>query len=235
MAMAQPGWAANPPRLASDDPGHTIRRRGEPVVRASVRRLIVTTVAGQGVGAVRQTVVLGLCAAVGLCLTGCVSPTAEVTVTGSDVAKIDVTSTAFAHEGEIPSRYTCDGGDVSPPLAWTPGPAPTRSYALIMDDPDAPSGTWVHWVAWNIAGTTLEEAAKGAAGEPSQGTNSGKRTGYSGPCPPSSTGAHRYYFKMYALDTTLDLPTGTTKDALMQAMAGHVLTQGALMGWYKRQ
>ncbi|MCH8164750.1 MAG: YbhB/YbcL family Raf kinase inhibitor-like protein [Planctomycetes bacterium] len=145
---------------------------------------------------------------------------------------IDVTSSAFEHEGSIPSKYTCDGEDVSPPLTWSTGPQRTSSYALIMDDPDAPGQTWVHWVAWNIPGTSLPEAVKPDATDIAQGMNSWPRTGYGGPCPPSGT--HRYFFKVYALDTRLDLPAKTTKQALLDAMDGHILAQGELMGTYAR-
>jgi Raf kinase inhibitor-like YbhB/YbcL family protein len=147
-----------------------------------------------------------------------------------------VTSKAFKHEGNIPSKYSCDGDDVSPPLSWTPGPPGTVSYALVMDDPDAPAGTWVHWIAWNIVGTSLEENIRPQTrlpGEGVQGINSWKKAGYGGPCPPSGT--HRYFFKVYALDSKLSLPTTATKQALVDAMKGHVLEQGELMGKYARQ
>lgn len=145
---------------------------------------------------------------------------------------ISVTSPAFQHEASIPSKYTCDGEDVSPPLEWSPGPQGTKSYTLIMDDPDAPRGTWVHWVAWNISGTTLPPAIKPQATDIAQGTNSWPKSGYGGPCPPSGT--HRYFFKVYALDSQLDLAPETTKEALLKAMQSHILAQGELMGTYAR-
>jgi hypothetical protein len=154
----------------------------------------------------------------------------------SDVPKLAVTSSAFAHEGSIPARFTCDGDDASPPLAWSGAPAAAKSYALIMDDPDAPAGTWVHWVAWNIAGTELAEGvAKDAslASGARQGQNSWSRTGYGGPCPPS--GIHRYFFKVYALDRQLDLAPKTDAKALTAAMSGHIVAQGELMGRYSRK
>jgi Raf kinase inhibitor-like YbhB/YbcL family protein len=154
----------------------------------------------------------------------------------SDVPKLAVTSSAFAQEGSIPARFTCDGDDASPPLAWSGAPASAQSYALIMDDPDAPVGTWVHWVAWNIAGTELAEGvAKDAslASGMRQGQNSWPRTGYGGPCPPS--GIHRYYFKVYALDRQLDLAPKTDAKALAAAMSGHIVAQGELMGRYARK
>ncbi len=150
-----------------------------------------------------------------------------------------VTSPAFDNETPIPSRYTCDGQDVSPPLEWTTGPVGTESYALIMDDPDAPGGTWVHWIAWNIKDTKLPEDERNQAlaetplGQISHGTNSWDRIGYGGPCPPSGT--HRYFFKVYALDRELDLGPETTKQALVAAMEGHILARGELMGTYARQ
>jgi Raf kinase inhibitor-like YbhB/YbcL family protein len=151
------------------------------------------------------------------------------------MASLDVTSIAFTHEGEIPREFTCDGADVSPPLEWAEGPEGTASYALIMDDPDAPGRTWVHWVAWNIPEPRLTDGIPprdllddGLA----QGTNSWTRIGYGGPCPPSGT--HRYFFKVYALDSTLSLPATTRKEDLLQAMDGHILAQGELMGRYER-
>jgi Raf kinase inhibitor-like YbhB/YbcL family protein len=154
---------------------------------------------------------------------------------GEVMATLQVTSPSFAHEGAIPLEFTCDGADVSPALSWTAGPEGTQSYALIMDDPDAPRGTWVHWVAWNIPRPSLVDAipAQEALDDGTmQGMNSWPKCGYGGPCPPSGT--HRYYFKVYALDATLDLPPSTNKEALLKAMEGHVLAEGELMGTYQR-
>lgn len=150
---------------------------------------------------------------------------------------LDVTSWAFDLE-EFPTEYTCDGRDVSPPLEWSRGPRGTRSYALIMDDPDGPYGTWVHWVAWNIRDTKLprdvykQPEVDTALDTMCQGRNSWHRLGYNGPCPPSGT--HRYFIKIYALDTELDLGPDTTKKQLLEAMEGHILDQGELMGTYHR-
>ena len=150
---------------------------------------------------------------------------------------LEVKSSAFKEGEMIPSMYTCDGENVSPPLTWSPGPGGTRSFALISDDPDAPMGNWVHWVIYNIppekAGlpedvpddNALVDGAK-------QGITDFGRPGYGGPCPPGGT--HRYYFKVYALDTILDLGTGEKKKDLLKAMEGHVLAEGQLMGKYKR-
>lgn len=152
-----------------------------------------------------------------------------------------LTSTAFAHDGPIPAAYTCQGRDVSVPLAWDGLPAGTRSLALIVDDPDAPDPaaprmTWVHWVLYNIPPGTagLPEGVR-AAGLPKgtlEGSNDWGRTGYGGPCPP--TGRHRYFFKLYALDVVLpDLGT-PDKKRLERAMKGHVLAQHALVGTYAK-
>jgi Raf kinase inhibitor-like YbhB/YbcL family protein len=147
-------------------------------------------------------------------------------------------TTAFAPEEPIPVKYTCDGEDISPPLAWENAPASTQSFALIADDPDAPRGTWVHWVLYNLpAETRTRSEAIPPDAELSDGSrhghNSWGRSGYGGPCPPSGT--HRYFFKLYALDTTLNLEAGANKEQLLQAMEGHVLSQAELMGTYTRK
>jgi Raf kinase inhibitor-like YbhB/YbcL family protein len=146
-------------------------------------------------------------------------------------------SSAFSEGALIPVQYTCSGDDFSPPLAWSDIPAGARSLALIADDPDAPVGTWVHWVAFNlpVTGGGLPEgirAEKQLAGGGIQGTNSWKRTGYGGPCPPSGT--HRYFFKLYALDTILSLGKDATAKELQAAMKGHILAETQLMGRFKR-
>jgi Raf kinase inhibitor-like YbhB/YbcL family protein len=150
-----------------------------------------------------------------------------------------LTSTVFNAGAEIPSTYTCEGADRAPPLAWTDVPAATKSFALIVDDPDAPDPkapktTWVHWVAYNIppAASGLREGGRlpGAARE---GVNDWKRGGYGGPCPP--IGRHRYFFKLYALDTELPDLGGPTKAALEKAMKGHVLAHAELIGTYEKK
>jgi Raf kinase inhibitor-like YbhB/YbcL family protein len=148
-----------------------------------------------------------------------------------------ITCPAFSAGEMIPSVYTCDGKDISPPLQWSQAPPGTRSFALVSDDPDAPAGTWVHWVVWNIPSSvnSLEEnlpARESPLGTVRQGTNDFRRIGYGGPCPPS--GAHRYYFRLYALDTLLELGSATTKSQLEKAMKGHVLAQAEVMGKYRR-
>jgi len=151
-----------------------------------------------------------------------------------------LTTTAFADGTPIPVKHTCDGPDVSPPLAWTDAPANAKSFALIMDDPDAPMGTWVHWVLWNLAGTRdalPEDVSK--SGTPKelegalQGNNTWPKIGYYGPCPPPGK-PHRYYFKLYALAGPLALKAGATKADVERAMQGHVLAQAELMGTYGR-
>ncbi len=147
-------------------------------------------------------------------------------------------SSAFKEGADIPRQYTCEGADISPALSWNDGPQKTQSFALIADDPDAPMGTWVHWVAWNIAAATRqlpEDVSKTAdlQGGGRQGANDFRKTGYGGPCPPPGK-PHRYFFKLYALDTTLDLKPGATKKDLEQAMKGHILAEAQLMGKYQR-
>ncbi|HXK94902.1 MAG TPA: YbhB/YbcL family Raf kinase inhibitor-like protein [bacterium] len=156
---------------------------------------------------------------------------------GAPMTTISVTSSAFQEGAMIPKKYTCDGENVSLPLQWGPVPPETKSLVLISDDPDAPAGTWVHWVLFNLPptetglpehvppGKTLNNGA-------AQGTNDFRKLGYGGPCPPGGT--HRYYFKLYALDTKLDLQPGATKPQVEKAMRGHILAQGQLMGKYKR-
>ena len=150
---------------------------------------------------------------------------------------IKLTSTAFQPDGMIPAKYTCDGANVSPPLEWSGVPEATKSLALICDDPDAPGKTWVHWVVFNLPAskTSLPENVppqETIASGGKQGTNDFKKIGYGGPCPPSGT--HRYFFKIYALDTELKLDSKTTKDQLSQAMKDHLLAQGELIGRYKK-
>lgn len=150
----------------------------------------------------------------------------------------EIASTAFANGGMIPNKFTCDGPDVSPALNWTQAPAVTQSFALIMDDPDAPVGTWVHWVIYNLPANTREvpegvEAKEHLTNGAIQGHNDFRRIGYGGPCPPAGS-PHRYYFKLYALDTKLTLKAGATKGDLERAMKDHILAESELMGRYGR-
>ena len=149
------------------------------------------------------------------------------------VSHLTIFSPSFAHKAEIPQRYTCDGRDITPPLTIDSAPAGTQSLALIMFDPDAPVGIWTHWVLWNIPPNTRELKENQLPAGAIQGTNSWKRTGYGGPCPPS--GSHRYFFMLYALDTTLKLAPGTTKADLERAMEGHIIARAELMGTYRRR
>lgn len=143
---------------------------------------------------------------------------------------IRVHSPAFLHEDFIPARFTCEGEDIHPPLELDEMPAGARSMVLIMEDPDAPGGTFDHWIAWNIP-VTNSIAANSNPGI--SGTNGFGKTGYGGPCPPSGT--HRYFFRVYALDTTLDLPAGARKNQVLEAMEDHVLAMGELMGKYQKK
>ncbi len=155
---------------------------------------------------------------------------------GDEKMAIIITSSSFKEGEMIPSKYTCDGLDISPPLKWEQVPQGTKSFAIIMDDPDAPMGTWVHWVVWNIPAETNSLAAGEGTPLPDgskQGVTSAGTNGYHGPCPPG--GAHRYYFKIYALDTMLNLPESSKKQDLLDAVKGHILAQGSLMGKYKRK
>jgi Raf kinase inhibitor-like YbhB/YbcL family protein len=152
--------------------------------------------------------------------------------------EIKIKSLAFVPGGKIPGKYTCDGMDISPPLSWTSGPEGTKTFALICDDPDAPMGTWVHWVLFNLPADITEfrenvpsdkELENGAK----QGMNDFRKIGYGGPCPPGGT--HRYFFKLYALDTEINLEAGATKAELLEAMEGHILAEGQMIGRYERR
>ena len=152
---------------------------------------------------------------------------------------LDLKSNAFVNGQAIPAKYSCVGNNISPDLTWGEPPSGTQSFALIVDDPDAPAGTWVHWVLFNIpAGTRLlpeNIPVTGKNVDPNSiyvGKNSSGNLRYDGPCPPSGT--HRYYFKLYALDTKTDLQPGATKADLLNAMKGHILAQGELMGTFSK-
>jgi Raf kinase inhibitor-like YbhB/YbcL family protein len=150
---------------------------------------------------------------------------------------MQVTSTAFQEGATIPAQYTADGKNVSPPLEWTGVPDGTASIALICDDPDAPRGTWVHWVLFNLPSDThsLAEAMPRDRhpGGARSGSNDFRKQGYDGPSPPPGK-PHRYYFKVYALDRLLELPVGATKQHVVEAMEGHIIGSGQLMGRYGR-
>jgi Raf kinase inhibitor-like YbhB/YbcL family protein len=150
---------------------------------------------------------------------------------GKSVAykQLIVSSTAFQDDGLIPSKYTCDGKNINPPLDIKQIPEETKCLALIVDDPDAPIGVWVHWLVWNIPVTHhfKENEVHGT-----EGVNDFQKHHYGGPCPPSGT--HRYFFKIYALDTLLELPPSTKKIQLEKAMSGHIIAFGELIGLYRR-
>ena len=150
-----------------------------------------------------------------------------------------ITSTAFGHQGAIPAVYTCEGRDISPPLAWSDLPAGAKSLALIVDDPDAPDPTapqmtWVHWVLYNLPATAggLQEGVKALPAGTKEGVNDWKRTGYGGPCPP--IGRHRYFHKLYALDVVLPDLNRPTKVRLEEAMKGHIIGEAQLLGTYQK-
>jgi Raf kinase inhibitor-like YbhB/YbcL family protein len=149
------------------------------------------------------------------------------------MATLKISSSAFAHNGSIPSKYTCDGADVSPPLAIESVPPEVKSLVLIVDDPDAPVGTWVHWVVWNISPATKEIKENSVPPGASQGMTDFRKQKYGGPCPPSGT--HRYFFKLYALDSLLTLSSNSTKTTVEGAMKGHILAQTELIGLYSRK
>ena len=151
---------------------------------------------------------------------------------------LDVRSSAFEEGGAMPARYTCEGLDISPPLTWSSVPNGTRSFALIVDDRDAPGGAFVHWVIYNLPPDKqrLSRDVPNQRTLPSgalQGKNGAGSIGYTGPCPPNGT--HRYFFKVYALDTELDLGAGATKEEVVSAMEGYVLARGRLLGTYQRR
>ena len=157
---------------------------------------------------------------------------------GETPMKFKLNSHSFSDGGNIPKKYTCDAEDVSPELHWTDPPSAAKSFALIVDDPDAPSRTWVHWVLFDLPGDThaLPEATGKRASLPNgaqQGTNDFGKAGYGGPCPPPGK-PHRYFFKLYALDSRLSLKGSATKVELEKAMQGHILGRGELMGQYGR-
>jgi Raf kinase inhibitor-like YbhB/YbcL family protein len=149
---------------------------------------------------------------------------------------IKLTSSVFSEGQKIPRQFTCDGINVSPPLEWTGVPKSAKTLAIVADDPDAPAGTWVHWVIYNVPADTMGmvenvPATEEVAGGGVQGKNDFEKIGYGGPCPPSGT--HRYFFKIYALDSELPLKAGATKSEVEKASEGHILARAQLMGTYR--
>jgi Raf kinase inhibitor-like YbhB/YbcL family protein len=157
---------------------------------------------------------------------------------GRSLMALVLKSPAFAHGAEIPKKHSCEAADVSPALEWGGSPARTISFALIMDDPDAPAGTWVHWVLWNLP-ASAHELSEAVAKQDQlddgtrQGRNSFRKIGYNGPCPPPGK-PHRYFFRLYALDEKLDLAPGANSSDLQEAMKGHIIIQAEYMGTYRR-
>jgi Raf kinase inhibitor-like YbhB/YbcL family protein len=149
------------------------------------------------------------------------------------MSELTLSSPAFSHDGMIPPRFTCDGADASPPLVIANVPGNAKAFALIVDDPDAPVGTWVHWVVWNIGAGTKEIPENSVPPGALQGTNDFGKQRYGGPCPPSGT--HRYFFKLYALDAQLPLKAGADKAGIEEAMRGHIIARAELIGRYRRK
>jgi Raf kinase inhibitor-like YbhB/YbcL family protein len=143
-----------------------------------------------------------------------------------------LSSEAFTHGGEIPRAHTCEGENVSPALSWSDPPSGARALALIVDDPDAPVGTFTHWLAWNL--DPLAGGLSEGESPPVEGRNDFRTGGWSGPCPPRGHGPHRYFFRLHALDGELDVASGAERRELEQALAGHVLATAELMGTYER-
>ena len=165
--------------------------------------------------------------------------TASVIIPPETRQKMGLSSSAFKEGQPIPSQYTCDGKNISPPLTWSGTPGNTQSFVLIAEDPDSPTGIWAHWVVFNLGSDVSElpeDFAKSplASGSAKQGVNSFKNVGYGGHCPPANK-LHRYYFKLYALDITLNLPAGASKSDVEAAMTKHMLAIGQLMGTYQRK
>jgi Raf kinase inhibitor-like YbhB/YbcL family protein len=159
------------------------------------------------------------------------TPQSESTGTEATMS-LTLTSDAFATGQSIPAKYSCVGKNISPALAWNDPPAGTKSLALIVDDPDAPAGTWVHWVLYNIPANLHNLPESTDMSGMSVGKNSSGNMRYDGPCPPNGT--HRYFFKLYALDSTLSLSPGATKEQILNAMKDHILAQGELMGTFSK-
>jgi Raf kinase inhibitor-like YbhB/YbcL family protein len=158
-------------------------------------------------------------------------------VLGKPMATFQLKTSAFSNGGVIPSKFTCDAADVSPALSWNDPPAGTKSFALIMDDPDARAGTWVHWVLYDLSASVRElpegvPKTKDLEIGARQGSNDFRRIGYGGPCPPRGT-THRYSFRLYALDRHTQLPAGAAKSDLEHAMKGHILAQSELIGRFQ--
>lgn len=169
-------------------------------------------------------------AAASIILSGC-NENKQPKITTLQEEKMKIESPVFAENQKIPAKYTCDGANISPPLKFSDVPKNTQSLALIMDDPDAPAGTWVHWTIWNIDPATREIAEGTVPAGFIEGVTSFGKPGYGGPCPPA--GFHRYFFKLWALDAKLDLAGTSTKKDLEKAIEGHILDKSHLVGLYR--
>ena len=183
----------------------------------------------------RRVLVLWTAAVAGAVGCGTSAPVDQITTEPEAPTSITLRSTAFEDGGAIPSKYTCDGENIAPPLSWSGVPEAATSLAVIVDDPDAPSGTFTHWLVYDLPADTTElpEGVPPEAGETfPQGVNDFKKPGYGGPCPPRGT--HHYAFQVFALDAPLDLPPGASRQDLLKAMHGHVLARGRLIGTYQR-
>ncbi|HTS18186.1 MAG TPA: YbhB/YbcL family Raf kinase inhibitor-like protein [Verrucomicrobiae bacterium] len=172
-------------------------------------------------------------------LSVCISARAETKEAA--MAQFTLTSPSFRNNQPMPAKFSCEGADASPALKWEGAPAETKSFALICDDPDAPGGSWVHWIAYNVSSSVNafpEDIAKTETGASiaglRQGVNDFGRVGYGGPCPPRGHGVHHYHFHLYALDTELNLAPRVKRSQLESAMQGHVLAQAELVGTYQR-
>lgn len=186
----------------------------------------------------RLMMLLGVVFLLMMVFTGCGCDDGDSDGVTTPTTSLTVSSTAFASQAAIPVQYSCDGTNISPPLQWSGAPLETQSFALILDDPDAPRGTFVHWVLYNMPATTtsLGEAVSPGGSLPTgslEGVNDLGNQGYGGPCPPAGS-THRYYFRLYALDTMLNLAAGASRAQVDQAMSGRILAQGELMGFYSR-
>jgi Raf kinase inhibitor-like YbhB/YbcL family protein len=188
----------------------------------------------------RSSIAINLIPILALIAAACSRSHDKVTPREGKTVNILITSDAFREGEAIPTKYTCDGDDLSPALRWSDMPPNTKNLVLICEDPDAPSGTFTHWVLYNLppAATGLPEGVSAEARLANgaiQGRNDFKRIGYGGPCPPPKDGAHRYFFRLYALDTELQLQAGARREDIVLAMEGHVLATGHLMGTYQRK
>jgi Raf kinase inhibitor-like YbhB/YbcL family protein len=185
-----------------------------------------------GSKAMKSAIALFCLLCLGVTLAGCQATAPQATQEGEGEMAIQISSSAFSEGGNIPKKHTCSGEDVSPPLAWSGVPQGAKSLALIMDDPDAPGKVFVHWVLFNIP-ANAKELPEGVQGSGIAGVNNFRQTGYNGPCPPPGQ-THRYFFKLYALDQELKLSEGASKADVENAMQGHILASGQLMGKYAR-